>query len=41
MDTSNHAATQDSRPVLVFATHNPNKVKELKKCSGTATAFKA
>lgn len=34
MDTSNHAATQDSRPVLVFATHNPNKVKELQEMLG-------
>ena len=29
MDTPNHATSQESRPVLVFATHNPNKVKEL------------
>ena len=34
MDTPNHAASQESRPVLVFATHNPNKVKELQEMLG-------
>jgi len=34
MDSLNQAADQASRPVLIFATHNPNKVKELQEMLG-------
>ena len=33
--------SSDDRPILVFATHNPNKVREHKKCSAINTRFRA
>ena len=34
MDPSKQDNAQDDRPVLVFATHNPNKVKEIREMLG-------
>ena len=41
MDTIQKDSGQDSLPVLVFATHNPNKVRELQEMLVTNTASKA